>query len=350
MNLLGMIKIRITREDVAKKAGVSPATVSYILNNSRKFSDRTVTRVMNAVSELNYKPDMIAKSMVTRRTHQIAVVMDNLLNTYYGEIALAFEKAAMEEGYFVNICSGSINLDAYFEFFITHRIDGAMILALPDKYHINNLYNLVDSGTKIIIGGIDDIDLKRVSLIDNNYGEGMLLAMEHLYSLGHRQIFYLSSLPGGEQYDFRYTNFLKFQKERLNNNGENYVVTLGKSYYNGIDSGVSLMQKLLKMQRPFTAVVCSNDLLAMGAIKALYSAGLRVPQDISVVGFDNIMYGSCWLPPITSVTHDKADFGRKAFNILNESIQSNITGFYKADVKLAAGKSTAYVNETTLKY
>ena len=336
--------MRVTRKDVAREANVSTSTVSYVLNGSREFSEETQKKVLDAVKKLNYKPDMIAKSMVSNQTHQMAIVMDSLLNAYYGEIALGFENAAIKEGYFTNICTGMSNLDAYFDSFSSRRIDGALVLAAPEKFQTENLYKLVDSGTKIITGGINDIDIKKVSLIDNNYGEGMRLACEHLYNLGHRKIFYLSALPGGEQYDSRYSVFLDFQKDYLNNNGLDYFVTLGTSYYNGIEDGTKLMKKLLATHKDFTAIICTNDLLAIGAMQALNQVGLKVPQDVSVVGFDNIIYSRFWSPSITSVTHNKYEFGEKAFKILCENIKSNTTSFFKADVELFIGNSTGPVN------
>jgi len=333
--------MRVTRNDVAKMAGVSAATVSYVLNNSRKFSDETVKRVMDAVQKLGYKPDNIARSMAKNNTHQLAVVIDSILNPYYGEIVLGFENTAIKNGYFVNICSGSNNLDSYFDNFISRRIDGILVLALPDKYHSSKLYDLVDAGIKIVSGGIEDIDLKRISLLDNNYGQGMILALEHLYSLGHRDIAYLSSLTGYEKSDARYKSFIDWMKEHEVNYPEKNVFTSHSPYNVHIQGGLHLAQKMMNSGKKFTAVVCTNDLIAIGAIKAFTSAGLKVPEDISVVGFDNVMYGEYWTPSITSVTYDKQAFGQKACEVLLNNIRSDVTGFYRANVSMYIGDSTA---------
>lgn len=333
--------MRVTRDDVAREAGVSNATVSYILNSTRKFSDETVKRVMDTVERLGYKPDMIARSMVKSESHQLAVVLDSILNPYYGEIVLGFENTAIKNGYFINICSGQNNLDGYFETFISRRIDGLLVLALPNKFHIDKLYHLVDEGIKIVSGGIDDIDLKKISLLDNNYGEGMRLAFDHLYSLGHRQIYYLSALTGLEQSDARGRQFLSSMTDRGLPNAKEHIIMLNLPYCTHIKDGFSLAQKLMASKLPFTAVICTNDLMAIGAIKAFSEAGLHVPQDVSVVGFDNVIYSQCWSPSITSVTYDKEDFGKKAFDILQNNIKSDITGFYRANVSLYIGQSTA---------
>ena len=339
--------MRITRADVAREANVSTATVSYVLNHQHNLPAETCRRVMEAVNKLGYQPDMIAKSMVTNKTHQLAIVMDSLLNPYDGEIALGFENAAVKKGYFINICSGQHNLDAYFDSFISRRLDGIMLLALPDKFHIEKLYKLIDAGIRIVMEERKDVDVSRISLIDDNYYEGMRFACEYLYGLGHRQIVYLDAVNGTN--DFRaggYVNqrrraFLEQQEKHLGAKDETCVVNSPvESAYN-IEIGRAAAQKLIASGRTFTAVICTSDIEAIGAIQALKAAGYRVPQDVSVVGFDHNFYAQSWTPTVTSVYHDKVKFGETAFDILNNNIENNITGFYKADVMLFEGESTA---------
>lgn len=336
--------MRVTRADVAKEANVSTATVSYVLNNTHNLPEETRNRVLDAVEKLGYKPDMIARSMATNKTRQLAIVMDSLLNPYYGEITLGFENAAVQAGYFINICSGQNNLDEYFDSFVSRRLDGIMLLALPDKFHIQNLYKLIDSGVKIIMGDVDDIDVSRISMLDNNYYEGMKLAYEHLYRLGHREIVYLDVMhaqPGYEKVNDREKAFLECQKKYLGDIKKESIISFDSISSDQIEKGMNTAQKLIASGKSFTAVICTNDLVAIGAIQAFASAGLKVPQDVSIVGFDNIIYGKNWSPSITSVFHDKVKFGKTAFDILNNNINNNVTGFYKADVTLYNGASTA---------
>ena len=113
--------MKATRTDVARLAGVSTATVSNVLNGSNKVKEATVRRVMEAVQQLDYRPDMIARSMTTKRTMQIGIVLEDVINPYYGEVMREFELAANEKNYFVNICTGLHKLDSYFDNFITNR-------------------------------------------------------------------------------------------------------------------------------------------------------------------------------------------------------------------------------------
>ena len=110
--------MKVTRTDVAKLAGVSTATVSYVLNGSRSMSEKTRKLVLDAVEQLNYKPDMIARSMTKNETRQLSFMVNDATNPFYGEIIVGFENAAMERGYFVNICTGSKNINDYFDNYI----------------------------------------------------------------------------------------------------------------------------------------------------------------------------------------------------------------------------------------
>ena len=123
--------MKATRSDVAKLAGVSTATVSNALSNPEKVKDETVKKVLEAVKALDYRPDMIARSMSTKKTMQIGIVLENISNPFFGDIVRGFESAANEKNYFVNICTGFNKLDEYFDNFITRRLDGVFVTAIP---------------------------------------------------------------------------------------------------------------------------------------------------------------------------------------------------------------------------
>ena len=182
--------MKATRTDVAKLAGVSTATVSNVLNDPDKVKDETIERVTAAIRQLNYRPNMIARSLSTRRTMQIGIVLEDIRNPYYGEIVEHFEDAAREKGYFVNICTGIKNLDHYFDNFITRGLDGAFVAALPYKFDMDRLYNLVEHDIRVTISGNTNAELRRVSMIENDYITAMREAMRYLADLGHKNIAY----------------------------------------------------------------------------------------------------------------------------------------------------------------
>jgi DNA-binding LacI/PurR family transcriptional regulator len=331
--------MRTTRADVAKLAGVSTATVSYVLNNSRGIAEDTRKRVLTAVEELKYKPDMIARSLVTNETMQLSVVVDNITNPFYGDIVLGFENAAIEKGYFVNICTGYKNIDEYFENFISRRLDGVFIVATIYKFHIEKLYRLVDEGIKVVKCENIEADLRKVSSVENDYMTAMNDAVGHLYNLGHRNIAYISGQSKILKCDPKLMGFQKaVEKFKL---GNTVVLEGNAPYSSDIPDGYNLACKLLSIDKSYSAVICLNDLMAMGAIKAFNENGLRVPEDISVMGFDDIPYAAYWDPPITTMAVPKSFLGSKAFELLYTNMKKGNTGYFMNRLQLIERKSTS---------
>lgn len=178
----------VTRKDVAKKAGVSTATVSNVLNRSVNVKEETAQRVLEAVRLLDYSPNMVARSLSTKRTMQVAIVLEDIGNPFFAEVAADFERAAEEKKYFVNICMSLNKLDDYYENFKSRGVDGVFVAALPHKYDVNRLYQLAESGIKVVTSGNVEIDTRRISSIESDYEGGIRKAMEYLCGLGHRRI------------------------------------------------------------------------------------------------------------------------------------------------------------------
>ncbi|NLO81823.1 MAG: LacI family transcriptional regulator [Clostridiales bacterium] len=339
--------MKVTREEVAKHAGVSPATVSYVLNNSRNVSEETRKRVLEAVEKMNYKPDLIARSMVTKETKQLSIILNDIANPFFSEIILAFENAAIERGYFVNICTGYKNIDDYFDHFISRRIDGICVLAIPNKFHMDKIYDLVDKGIKVVVSGNAEADIKRVSLIENDYINAMDQAIRYLMELGHREIAYVSGLSSSQKFDRRIEGYLKALKKYNLSCGDRLLIE-GKAPYNTtIMDGYYITKELISTGKFFTAVICTNDLMAVGAMRALQEAGYSVPDDVSVMGFDDIFLSDIWQPPLTTMSVPKTLLGTKAFELLYGNIKKGNTGFYMTKPELVVRKSTDVCKHTS---
>lgn len=334
----------VTRKDVAKLAGVSTATVSYVLNNTCKVKEETRERVLCAIKELDYKPNMIAKSMSTNKSLQLGIVLDNLANPFFGDIVKGFEIAASEKMYFVNICTGFHNLDNYFDNFIARRLDGIFVAAIPSKFNIDKLYKLVDQGIKVVTSGNIGADFRKVSAIENDHINAMKTAMEYLYGLGHRDIAYISGLGADNNYDLRCKGYLDMVQE-LNLNCKDNLLFEGKyPYTTDVPDGYKGVKELLSSGKKITAVICTNDLMALGAMKALKENGLRVPEDVSVMGFDGISYGEYASPSLTTMSFDKIAFGRKAFELLYINMIQDTTSYYENKLELIERASTGKCN------
>ncbi len=332
--------MKITRNDVAERAGVSNATVSYVLNGTGKIKEETAQRVWKAVKELDYHPDMIARSMSTKETMQLGIVLEDVSNPFFGEIVNGFESAANEKNYFVNICTGFNKLDEYFDNFMTRRIDGIFITALPHKFSNEKLFKLSDYGIKVVNSGNVNIDFRRIASIENDHVEAMREAIEYLYKLGHRNIAYLSGLGKEMSYDLRYIGYEKIVEELKLPCGLDLLIEGEYPYATGVAEGYEDAKKLISLGKKFTAVICTNDMMALGAMKAFQESGLRIPQDVSVMGFDGIDLAQYWQPSLTTMTMDKKEFGKKAFELLYASIREGTVGYYKNKLKLVERGST----------
>lgn len=333
--------MRATRSDVAKLAGVSTATVSYVLNGSRHMSKKTRDRVLDAVNQLNYKPDMVARSMTKNETMQLSFMVDNAANPFFGEIINGFENAAIEHGYFVNLCTGNKNLNDYFDNYIARRVDGVFIAALPYKFDIEKLYSLTDNGIRVVVSGNTDVDLKRISSIENDYAAAMHTAVKYLYGLGHREIVYLSGLSTKQGFDHRASGYLSALESCGLRYGDELLFDSKPPYTTEIPDGYAMAKNLLSSGKKFTAVICTNDLMAMGAISAFKTAGLRVPEDVSVMGFDDIVFSQAWRPGITTMGGAKRNFGQKAFELLYTNIRQGTTGYFLNPLQLVERGSTS---------
>ena len=327
-----------TRLDVAKLAGVSPATVSNVMNNAQKVRGETVERVQAAMAQLNYQPNMVARSLTTRKTMQIGLVLENIRNPYYGEIVEHFEAAASARGYFVNICIGTQNIDHYLDNFVTRRLDGVFVAALPHMFDMSKLDQLLENDIRVLVSGNTDVDYRRFSSIESDYAAAMRMAVKHLAGLGHSEIVYLSGLSHEMRYDLRCD---AYQKQMTELGLCPVLIDGDPPYQTDVRAGYRQASRLLSSQTPFTAVICGNDLMAIGAMRAFFERGLRVPEDISVVGFDGIDLGRFQTPSLTTLAVDARDFGEKAFELLYASMTQETTSFYSSKLKLIHGESTA---------
>ena len=288
--------MKITRATVAKKAGVSVSTVSYVLNTSRYVSPKLTQKVMDAVEELGYAPDMAARSMVTKRSRILTIIANDLTNSMYGEIVMAIEREAVKRGYFINICSGQLPLKEYVKTMIGRRIDGVYFASVPGKVSVEDIEQLLDNDIAIACG---------------NY-----------------------LLP-----DEKRNAFIEFMKEQ----GEEEPSVL---YGFGADSltdkeGRLLAQQLVRKYPDATAVICYSDLMAYGVLQQLRAFGFRVPQDISVVGIENNITSNFTNPPLTSLSFDRNEFARAIVECLLGEIEGGQLSRRLVKMQLCVRESTA---------
>ena len=239
--------MRVTRKDVARRARVSEASVSYVLNKSRGVSPEITKKVWDAVKELNYTADMVARSMTKNETRQLAVLANDLSNPYFAEIITGFENAAIDNNYLVSICTAQREIENYIRRLIAQRIDGVFIVGMPplsdEKYH-EIIFNMVEAGIRVLINGIILKDSKEISHIFVDHMTGIDKAVSYLKSMGHTHIAMVSTFGRNSNFDIRDRMFFSAMDKYLPDSPKIFVRETGIRNPD-MDSSYSLTKRLL---------------------------------------------------------------------------------------------------------
>lgn len=314
---------KITIREVAKRAGVSISTVSRVLNERPNdyIREDTRQRVLQAIEELNYKPDRRAQSLRGVPTKIIGLVIPNRLNPYFEQLAQAIEEVCFDEGYGILLCNSSNSLEResiYLDLLERQKVDGIIISTVGlDKKKFNELI-----GREIPIVLIDE-DVPGVNapaVFANNY-KGGCQAAQHLIELGHRRIAFASgpmNLLSSRQRYRGYSDTLIKNRIKV----ENELFKEGTFTY---ERGYKAAQELLEERKEFTAIFCSNDLMAFGAMRAIQDGGGKIPQDFSIVGFDDMYFSSISNPQLTTVAQPVKEMAFRAFVALKEQISGEFS-------------------------
>ena len=332
--------MKATRAMVAKRAGVSVSSVSYILNDTRYVSPKLKEKVYKAIEELNYYPDMVARSMVTKESKMLTIIANNLLNSMYGEIIMEFEKAAMEKGYFVNICSGLFSLKQYVGMMLARRIDGLYYASLPEKVEPSDINNLLNNDVSIVCGNYLLPHEDRVNRVDIDYYGGMELAIEHLVGLKHKNIVYLNGFQQDFEMDVKGKAFLEIMKSRYGQEEPKVIYGFGTDKLTDIE-GKILLNTLLQKYPDTTAIICYSDLMAYGVLQELHRMRISVPEDISVIGIENLNTSQFTYPPLTSLSFERSEFSKKVVDIMIENIKTKKIKSGLVPMNLCVRESTA---------
>ncbi len=309
------MRTRVTIRDVAKKAGVSTSTVSRVLSPQVNDYMREETRgkVLKAIKELDYRPDIRAQSLRGRGTRIIGLVMPDALNPFYQELAYVLEEVCYREKYGLLVCSSKNSITrelTYIDLLESQKVDGIIISTVGLKKM--KLNNLVEKGIPIILMDRDVPGANIPVMFTNNYLGGCQ-ATQHLIDLGHKKI----ACIAGSMNTLSSINRLKGYTDTLQKNGlevDKKLIKEGKLIYK---DGYKLMKELArKSSDGFTAVFCLNDLVALGAMRAVQEDGKNIPSDYSIVGFDNISLSSVSNPPLTTIAQPTKQIAQGAFRTI----------------------------------
>jgi LacI family transcriptional regulator len=308
----------ITIREVAEKAGVSPTTVSHVVNNTRYVSDDVRARVMDAMRELNYRPNALARSLRRGETHTLGLILPDSANPFFAEIGRAIETAAFERGYSVILCNTENDIEKermYTEVLENKQVDGMIFVASGD--HRETLSQIAQKGLPLVVVDRDMGSLELDTVTTDNH-HGGLIATQHLLSLGHRIIACITGPSNITPSAERVTGYRAALQQAGILVDESLVVRGDFHAPSGYEGAMQLFQR---SPRP-TAIFACNDMMAIGVIRAATQLGLRIPEDVSIASFDNIELASYTTPPLTSVAQPKQEIGQMAITLLLERMQN----------------------------
>ena len=309
--------MKILRSMIAKEAGVTPTTVSCVLNNTRPVSDKVRKRVMDAIEKLNYIPDITARAMLGKGTKQIAIMVDSIKNPFLAELVYSIEEAGIKKGFFFNIC-GKMDLRKYIPNIIARKIDAVYFCSEIKNDEVQYVRQLLDNGIKVLTGPRFTHFEDEISHIDMATGEAMCEAVRLLHGKGHTKIAFLNTFREGSERDDRLRIYLS---EMQNLGLEPIPVSPESTITADIENGRKLFRTLMERRKDITAVIGLNDLVAIGAMSEAQQTGYRVPDDISFVGIDGIELSNLVSPKLTTYRSNASDLGKKTFEILNNMIE-----------------------------
>jgi len=319
-----------TLNDVADAVGVTAMTVSRVVSGDGYVSEITREKVLKAVKDLNYRRNGLARSLKRQFTETVGLVLGDISNPYSTELARAVRETLVNQGFNLFICiseNGPKEDIVAFESLSSHSVDGIIVATRSNEAGDRYLRKLVETNVPVVAIG-RDFQHKNVDLVSPDNLKGGFEATRHLIGLGHRRIAFIgASLNGGSHLKRLqgYVNALESHSIKVDEK-----LIMGRSIdlpdisgYSTEDIGFEAMKRLLSLPKPPTAVFARNDFTAIGAMRAISEAGLRIPEDIAIVGFDDIPLAARMSPSLTTVRQPMRVEGQIAAEMLLERIKNS---------------------------
>lgn len=308
-----------TIKDVARLAGVSTTTVSHVINKTRFVAEGTQEKVMEAVKSLNYAPSAVARSLKCNTTRTIGMLVTQSTNPFFSEVIDGVESYCYRQGYTLILCNtGGLEEKQrdYIRMLAEKRVDGILVVCSDLT---QELLEMLDSHQDIpkVIMDWGPKSSQADKIIDNSE-EGGYIATKYLIDHGHRKIACLSGQFSKAACQERILGFRRAMAEINEVPNEDWILEGNFE----CDTAVLAADKLLAMDEIPTAVFCFNDTMALGLMSRLQQRGVRIPEDMSVIGYDNIEISEYFSPPLTTIHQPKRRVGKNAFEILLERIKN----------------------------
>ncbi|MEQ4622842.1 ribose operon transcriptional repressor RbsR [Providencia vermicola] len=300
-------------KDVARLAGVSTSTVSHVINQNRYVSESVTLRVKNAIEQLNYAPSALARSLKMNRTNTIGMLLTTSNNPFYAEVVRGVERSCYERGFSLILCNTEGDLQRMnhsLETLLQKRVDGLLIMCTevqgPSKEVLSRypaVPTVMMDWSPFESGG---------DIIQDNSFLGGEIATRYLIDAGFTQIACIAGPQDKSPARARFQGFMQAMKQASLKIPDEYIIFSDFEFAGGFNS----MNKLLALDNPPKAIFAGNDAMAVGAYQAIFSKGLKVPDDISIIGYDDIDLSPYMIPPLTTIHQPKDELGKLAVDQL----------------------------------
>ena len=298
-----------TRNDVARLAGVSTATVSRVVNGSSSVTEETRESLLRAIRELNYVPNVIARSLRTRSSYTLAFVVNDVTNPFFSELYRGICDEANENGYAAFIYQYEDDME-HMSRLLERSVDGIITFL---RFSEEILALIRQSKTPVFYIGKEREETEEAGALRFDFAEAGYDMMHYLHRKGHRNIGLIAR--GTRKFQDIHAGYVRACGELGLPYDERNIAWFDSNKFI-VEAGCSAMHELLSRNLGLTAVVCNSDWVAVGAISAAHSAGLKIPEDISIVGFDDLLISSYTTPPLTTVKTEGYEEGRLGCRML----------------------------------
>jgi LacI family transcriptional regulator len=319
----------VTIRDVAKESGFSSTTVSIVLNNAplaRYIPAATKKKIERAAEKLGYRPNQFARSLRSKRSHTVGVMVFDMTDPFCTLILRGIENTLYQASYLpilTDVHNEGSRFERYLEMLLDRRIEALIVIANWVFLDINLLADLEKSSIPTAMIGCElKTDSISSVIVDNELGGH--IAIEHLYSLGHRKIAIIRGPKALTDSSPRWRGIRNFAKESGLELDSRLVVDMPESRdpVSSFENGYKLTEELLRQKRSFTAMLAFDDMSAFGAIRALSRAGVRVPEQCSVIGFDDVATSAIYTPSLTTVRQPMETMGASAVGVVLDGINA----------------------------
>ncbi|MGG1678190.1 LacI family DNA-binding transcriptional regulator [Neobacillus sp. NRS-1170] len=329
----------VTIKDIARLSGVSKSTVARILSNSGSYSNESKEKVLKVAKELNYKPNTLARAMITKKTNNIGFVLHSRIHPlishpFFASIVASAVGAATRQGYSIMVFNDK-DIQNSLENIQQKKLDGIILAGYVDKRIVQEFK--ANDIPVVLVNDLIDIKFETSYVINDDF-DGCFQAINYLLDLGHKTIGFIHGPKDSQSYHARFLGYREALKLRQIEYDGKYVVFQDVP---NIEGGMNAAKQLITAEKPPTAIFAGNDMMAIGAIKEIKSQGLQVPGDMAIVGFDDIEFSSIYEPSLTTVRTDRKLMGEIAVQELIKQLDgSDEVNVIKLPTELIIREST----------